>query len=175
MKLYNQTKNHLRWAISLTQYQCEPWGEVTVPDMFVEHCKARGLPLSTVPVAAEVRAGTNLEDATAAARKDEIVALQKTVSEATASEKVAKAELDKALATISELNNSLNEEKLNSSQTKSKYEALISDHSALMKVTDEQARSLEISENARKRAEATVAELQSVKQEAKPEQKKQGK
>ncbi len=80
MKLYNQTKNPLRWTISMTTYTCEPWGEVDIPDMFVEHCKVRGLPLGTVAVAPEVKAGVSLEAATDAARKDELVVLEKEIA-----------------------------------------------------------------------------------------------
>ncbi len=159
MKLYNQTKNFLKWDLSLTQYTCEPYGEVEVPDMFVMHCKKRGLPLDITPVAPEVKASKSLEGASEAAKKDEIVALQKTLSEALASEKSAKDELAKVLAREAVLEKAKLELEVSVSSSVSKYDSLLADHNALVKLSDEQAKEFEIAKLERDRALATVKEL----------------
>ncbi len=159
MKLYNQTRNALRWDLSMTTYTCEPYGEVEVPDMFVMHCKKRGLPLDVTPVAPEIKANKSIEAATESAKNDEIVALQKTISEAVASEKVAKTELEKALVGAEKFKSEKIAIEVSLAESKSKYESLVADHAALTKLADEQAKELAICKQERDRALATVEQL----------------
>lgn len=159
MKLYNQTKNALRWDLSMTVYTCAPYGEVEVPDMFVMSCKARGLPLDVTPVAPEVKANESLEGASEAAKKDQIFALQKSLGEAVASEKVAKIELSKALEANSELVKEKTAISVSLESFKSKYDSLIADHNALIKLSDEQTKAFEVCKVERDRAVATLEQF----------------
>lgn len=172
MKLYNTINKPLRWDINMTSYSCEPYGEVIVPDMFVEHCKARGLPLSSVPTAPEVRAGKIVEEASKAAKQDEVLGLTKQLSEATAAEKVAKSEVEKLLAKEVEYKSKIAGLELDNNTVKSQLDKVTQDFSALDKLTTEQATKLEVLQQDRDRAFATLEELSKAKTaEVKPETK----
>jgi hypothetical protein len=156
MKLYNQTKNNLRWDLSLTTYTCQPYGEVEVPDMFVLHCKKRGLPLDVTPVAPEVKANKSLEAATEQAKKDEVFALQKQLAEAIASEGVAKSKVSELLSDKSALEQDKTKVLVSLASVESKYKALIDDNQALTKLFEEQTKALEISKEETKIALANL-------------------
>lgn len=171
MKLYNQSKNPLRWKIGMTQFTCEPWGEVDVQDMFVEHCKARGLPLGVSPVAPEVKADVALANANELARRDEILALQHELALARASEGTAKLEVEKIARELSDEKTAKLVLSADLADTKRKHEALVAEHVALNQLLEEQAKATAAEKLARERAEATVTELKKTGQEAKPAKK----
>ena len=175
MKLYNQINRPLRWNINLTAFSCDPYGEVDVPDMFVEHCKARGLPLGVTPVASEVKAAKTLEAATSAAKNDEVLALTKQLSEATAAEKVAKEELEKLLAAEISYKSKIAGLEIENSTVKSQLAKMTEDFNALTKLTEEQAKATEALKQERDRVVATLEEYTKAKQEAKPQQQAKSK
>lgn len=159
MKLYNQSKNALRWELGGEIYTCDPYGEVSIPDELVLHCKKRGVPLDVTPVAPEIKANKSLEVATESAKKDEIVALQKQLSGATGAEKVAKEELEKSISLVAKLKSEKTAVEVSLAESKSKYDSLIADHAALTKLAEEQAKAFEICKEERDRAVATIAQL----------------
>ncbi len=87
------------------------------------------------------------------------MALQKTISEAVASEKVAKTELEKALVGAEKFKSEKIAIEVSLAESKSKYESLVADHAALTKLADEQAKELAICKQERDRALATVEQL----------------
>lgn len=159
MKLYNQTKNALSWNLSLTRFTCEPYGEVEVPDILVEHCKVRGLPLAVTPVVPEVRAARLAEGATDAAKRDEVTNLHKQLTESVAAEKLAKIELEKKLAEIVALEQEKAGLGLDLKNCQEKYKKLIDDEAALTKLFEEQAKELEIKKQEAIRSLAVIDEL----------------
>lgn len=173
MKLYNQTKNPLRWKIGMTTFTCDAWGEVDVPDMFVLHCKTRGLPLNVSPVAAEIKADQTLANANEAARKDELLALQHELALARAAEGSAKGELEKVLQALADTKRDALSSKTEASDTKRKFDLLVTDHAALNQLLEEQTKLTVTEKLGRERAEATVAELKKAPAapEAKPAKK----
>ncbi len=156
MKLYNQTNKPLAWDISLTRYFCEPYGEVSVPDIFVEHCKVRGLPLAAVPVAAEVKASKALETASSSAKSDETANLLKQLNDANASAKSAKDELESKLGKIAVLERDFAAKDLEVKNSEEKFTKLLADHNALNKLFEEQAKELEVKKLELEKAMATI-------------------
>ncbi len=170
MLLYNQSKNHLRWKISTTVYTCEPWGSVEIPDMFVMHCKSRGLPLDTVAIPPEVRADTTLADANDKARNDEAIRLRHEAETAKISEAAAKAELESLLKVLeSEKAKSLKLE-VSLAEQKRQHEELVGEQRATEQLLEESARKLTESKLQLERSEAAYAEL---KKQAESGSKKQ--
>lgn len=169
MKLYNQTNKPLRWDISMTTYTADPYGEVIVPDMYVEHCKARQLPLDVTPVAPEIKANKSLEEVSDTAKRDALVAVQKQLSEAVAAENVAKSELVKSIEKVTELSKTISGLELTLSQSESKYKILIADHSALNELFEKQTKDFEVCKQERDRAVATVSEFSKAAQSVKEE------
>lgn len=159
MKLYNQSKNALRWDLGGNVYSCDPYGEISIPDDLVLHCKKRGIPLDVTPVAPEIKANKSLEASTEAAKNDEMLALQKQISEATAAEKAAKDELEKSIASFAKLRSEKVAVEVSLAEVKSKFESLVADHAALTKLSDEQTKAFEICKIERDRALATVEQL----------------
>ena len=159
MKLYNQSKNALRWGLGDKIYSCDPYGEVSIPDDLVLHCKKRGVPLDVTPVAPEIKANKSLEASTEAAKNDEMLALQKQISEATAAEKVAKDELEKSIASFVKLKSEKTAVEVSLAEAKSKFDSLVADHAALTKLSDEQTKAFEICKIERDRALATVEQF----------------
>ncbi len=156
MKLYNQTKNQLRWSLSKFTFVCDPYGDVDVPDELVEHCKDRGLPLSVTPVAPEVKASDAVKSASDSAKKDEIFNLNKQLNEAIAGEKIAKLALEDSALEISELKNKVSALELDLKNETMKSGKLVLDYSALNKLFEEQAKELEIVKQERDLAKKTV-------------------
>lgn len=138
-----------------------PYGEVEpeVPDMFVEHCKARGLPLGPVPVAPEVKAGKLMEEATDAAKRDELANMHKQLTEAVASEKAAKVELEKSLAVSVKLEQEKSVLALELKNALDKAKKLIDDNAELTKLFETQAKELEIKTQEAARSLAVIEEL----------------
>lgn len=83
MELHNQTRNALNFSIGKHDFECEPYGAVTVPDHLVEFVRSRGLPLKTTPVAATERSAVRAAEAKKAAEADELIAARqdKTLAE----------------------------------------------------------------------------------------------
>lgn len=101
MLLYNQTKKHLSWKMG-EQFECAPWGHVSIPDELVDAVKGRGLPLDVTPVAPELRAQARVEDQQSADREAPLHALRKAADEAQASERSAKAEVERLQISLGE-------------------------------------------------------------------------
>ncbi len=167
MKLFNQTDRNLRWDMSGKHFTVEPYGDIDVPSDLVEHIKLRGLPLGITSVTPEVKASKSLEQASEAARKDEVASLNKQLTEAVAAEKLTLSELEKALAKIVGLENDKAGLSLELGNATEKHKALIADHAALTKLSEEQAKELAIVKEELARAKAVVSEVK------KAEEKKQ--
>lgn len=159
MLLYNQTKNPLRWKISMTTYTCDAWGSVEIPDMFVMHCKTRGLPLDVSPVAPEVRANVGLADATSKANSDELVILRNEVELARSSEKSAKSELEKVKTSLSDAQSDATKLQVSVAEQKRVNGEQKAELQAAEKLLEETAKKLVESTKAVERLEATIAEL----------------
>lgn len=164
MKLYNQINKPLNWDISMTHYSAEPYGEVEVPDKFVEHCKIRGLPLSAVPVPPEIKATHKQEEAAAGAKNDEVANLHKQLKDSVAAEAAAKTELEKSLAMNVTLSNRVAALELDIVNAEDKFGKLVADHSALSKKLDEVSKNLEIKTQEAEKAQAVIAELKKPQQ-----------
>jgi hypothetical protein len=168
MILHNQSKHHLRWKISMREYTCEPYGSVDIPDMFVKHCKKRGLALDVSPVPSEVRANATLRDATEAARSDELVLLRNEVELAKASEKEAKRSLElEMLARSKDADRQLKTE-----TSLAEAKRVLTEKSGELKASEEllaeTAKELEIAKNTIKRLEAVEEQRAAAKKQDKP-------
>ncbi len=155
-KLYNQSKNPLKWSINMTTYVCEPYGSVVVPDMFVLHCKSRGLPLDVSPIAPEVRAQDGLAAATEAAKNDELLNLRHDLELAKASEKTTKVELERALGELGTHSEQIGKLMQALGETKRQLELVTGEKTATEQLLNETALKLE---EATKRADRSAASL----------------
>jgi hypothetical protein len=169
--LYNQTKSELRFTIGMQGFQCEPWGSLEMPSMFVVHCEKRGLPLGRTPVAPELRAHQRLQDEQESARSDDLVQLRKllenakaqakTNAEQLADEQAAKGD---ALRRIAELETAL-------AKSQADLKASLADKKAAEDLLAETARNATNSEERALRAEAKLEAAQKpAKPKAAPEQ-----
>jgi chromosome segregation ATPase len=104
MKLFNQIKRPLSWAMGGVKYACEGFGPIDIPDHLVETCKRRGLPLDVSPVPAETRAQRRVSEEIEAARSDDLKLLKDEAAATKASETAAKGELAKCQVQLSEAN-----------------------------------------------------------------------
>lgn len=94
MRLFNQTKNALRWSMGGNTYECEPWGSVVVDDDLVAPVRSRGLPLDLVPVAPEVKAHARVAEAQAEVRDEALDGLREQVVRSKSDAATARAEVE---------------------------------------------------------------------------------
>jgi hypothetical protein len=159
-KLYNQSKHPLKWTINMTTYTCDAYGPVDVPDMFVVHCKTRGLPLDVTPVAPEVRAQDGLAAATQAAKADELLNLRHECELLKASERTAKMELERALADLASAKEQAGNASGAASELKKQLDLVTSEKNETELLLNETALKLEEATKRAERTSATVADLQ---------------
>lgn len=154
MRLFNQTKNALSWAMGGEKFACEPWGPVDIPDEMVDPAKRRGLPLGEAPIAPELRAQQRIADEADASKLDALRSLKAQVELAVAGEKSAKDELGRVHTELSSARDALRQERAKTEK--------LGQEVARLKADKEAAEQLLAQESAR----AVDAETRAIKAEA---------
>lgn len=156
MRLFNQTKNQLRWSMGGQSYEADPWGTVTpeIPDGLVSVTKSMGLPLSSGPAEPAQRARQQVADDAAERSKQALFALRKQVDEAAATERYAREQLDARDIELSTVRSELRELKQRYDQLRDKLTAAKDDAKAAEGLLAEQS------------AKAAAAEERAIKAEA---------
>ena len=90
MRLYNQTKTRLAWAMGGTAYEAEPWGSVDLPDGLARAAQKLGVPLGEVPIPPEERAQVRIAEERAAADAAPLRALEARATKAEAAERAGR-------------------------------------------------------------------------------------
>ncbi|HEU4544363.1 MAG TPA: hypothetical protein VFR23_24745 [Jiangellaceae bacterium] len=95
MRLFNQSKNELRWTLGGSAFEAEPWGPVDVPDEFVAAVRKLGVPLAVSPVAPEARARQKVSDDATAQQDSALRGLKQRAEVAEADARAAREELER--------------------------------------------------------------------------------
>lgn len=169
MRLFNQTKNQLRWDMNGALYECEPWGPVELPDELVAAAKSRGLPLDLVATAPEIRAHERIADERAVADQAPLLALRKEADEAKARETAAVDALERCQADLASARRSLIESDTLVEQLQDKLRRMTADKDAAEKLFSEASAQATESEARAIKAEALLSET---KKQARPDKPK---
>ncbi len=109
MKLFNQTNKPLRWDMSGRVFECEPYGEISVPDRLVEAVRSRKLPLKASKVPPKVQARAKADEEIARAQGSEVLKLRERAETAEAGLETATKQLEEAQAEGAKLSEALSE------------------------------------------------------------------
>lgn len=157
MRLYNQTKKHLSWKMG-EHFECAPWGHVSVPDELLDAVKSRGLPLDVTPVAPELRAQARVEDQQNADREAPLHALRKAADEALASERSAKAEVERLQVALGAANEARSAAEKALAEKSEELARALSEKSAAESLLTESASQATAAEERALKAEALLAD-----------------
>lgn len=171
-RLFNQGKPALKWDMSGRTWSCEAYGAVDMPDDLVEHCLKRGLPLGLNQVAPEIKALVSLDEASVAARSDEVLALKHDLGVANIALSSAKSELEAAVAQVKSLENAVTARDHKVTELGLQLKEVSADKLASEQLLSETAKSLADAEQRATLAETALAEAKkSSKQEGAPAKK----
>lgn len=165
-RLFNQGKPALKWDMGGRTWRCEAYGAVDMPDELVEHCTKRGLPLGLNQVAPEIKALVNLDEASVAARSDEVLALKHDLGVAQIALSSAKSDLENAVAHTKALETAVTARDHKVAELALQLKEVSADKLASEQLLAETAKQLAEAEQRATLAETALAEA---KKSAKPE------
>jgi hypothetical protein len=168
MRLFNQTKNQLRWSMGGKVYEAGPWDSVEIPDQFGPAARKLGLPLAVAPVAPETRAQVRVADESAAAAQEPLRLLRKAADEAQAGERAAKEELERLSVELSAARAAHAQCSAELDRTREQLARANSDREAAERLLTETAAGAEASEARAVKAETLMAEKSKAQRPDKP-------